>query len=224
MRLTAARGNSTRMSARARIAALLAVGTVLISAASAWQDARLPESAPPAVHEAGIAELRAIVAQVEASDFGQRERGATLTARLIRLIEADRIRFSAVLGGPRAQMHSRLFRRSLLYVRVLQPSETVWLHQLPHQLAEAVYHEAVHFEKGGFGRASFEEECDAFLAGLQAEAVILKRPMPEPPTIDGMTVAAFVRQAYPRAPRRPRYRPVGKDRDWLRHHAGMGED
>ncbi len=212
------------MSARVRVVALLTIGATLVAAAIVRQDARLPESAPPAVHQAGIAKLRELVARVDTSDFGQHERGATLTAKLVTLIDADRVRFSAVLGGPRAQMHSRLLRRSLLYVRVLQPAETIWLHQLPHQLAEAAYHEAVHFVKGGPGWASFEEECDAFLAGLQAEAVILERPIPEQPTIDGVTVAAFVSQAYPRAPRRPRYRPVGKDRDWLRHQAGMERD
>ncbi len=203
--------------------ALLATGAVLVIAAVAIQDARLPETAPLAVQARGYAKLRAILAHVAASDFGRRERGARLTAILEHLLETDRICFSATLGGPRAQLYSRLFHRPLLYVRILRPGEDRWLHQLPHQLAEAVYHEAVHFARGGLGQASFEEECDAFLAGLDAEAILLDIPPPDHPTIDGMTVAAFVRQAYPHAPRNPRYRPIGKDRDWLLKRARGAE-
>ena len=207
------------MCAGRRTLLLLATGTVLVIAAVAIRDARLPEPAPLTVQARGYAKLRAILTHVAASDFGRRERGARLTAILERLLETDRIRFSATLGGPRAQMYSRPFRRPLLYVRILRPREDTWLHQLPHQLAEAVYHEAVHFAQGGLGRASFEEECDAFLAGLDAEAILLGIPPPDQPTIDGMSVAAFVRHAYPHAPRNPRYRPIGKDRTWLLRRA-----
>lgn len=86
---------------------------------------------------------------------------------------------------------------------------------------EALIHESLHAIKRGHRRASRQEEGDAFVAGLQAEAAIQGRDPSVPPRIDGITVAEFVARYYPEAPNAPGYLPVGQTREWLEHMAGV---
>ncbi len=206
---------------RQRIAVILGGGALLAALVMAWSHGRCPSPAPPDVQRSGQAKVRDLIAQVRTAPFGQTERGRRLSEALQRQLDQQAIVFSGDMGGPRGQTRFRWFRPPLVYIRAIQVNETTWLHQLPWQLAEALYHEAVHVINGGFRRASFEEECDAFCAGLQAEAAVRGDPAwPARLTIDGLSVATFVRQSYPRAPRQPGYQPIGIDRAWLRQQAG----
>ncbi len=204
-----------------RRARLIGIGTVLILSVWIWSHANRPTAAPPAVQQTGRLKVQTVIDTVRASPFGRRERGRWLSEILQRQLDRGGIVFSGDMGGPRGQTRPRWFRVPVIYIRVIPVNESTYLHQLDWQLAEALYHEAVHVFHGGFGRASFEEECDAFCAGLEAEAIVRGVPSPPRLVIDDMSVAEFVAQAYPNAPRRPNYRPVGADMAWLRERVGI---
>ena len=86
---------------------------------------------------------------------------------------------------------------------------------------EALVHETVHSLKGNPRRASIEEECDCFVAGLQAAAVAAGEVEPGLFRVDGRPVAEFVRERYPKARASSAYEPVGVDRAWLATRAGL---
>jgi hypothetical protein len=108
-----------------------------------------------------------------------------------------------------------------VFLRVIEMKDGRYLHQLRWQIAESLFHEALHSVKGGLSGACFEEECDAFTAGLSAESASNGVVSPEIFTIDGKSVAEFVAASYPKARRDRGYTPVGASREWLCRRTGM---
>jgi len=204
-----------------RKAVLLAIGALLITSALLWRDRQLPPPAPADVQASGRAMVEAELQRLAASPFGQSARGCILIGEIRELLVHERIVFSAGLGGPRGLTVRRWLGPSLLYLKVIEVNETTWLHQLDWQLVESLCHEALHFARGGLGKACLEEECDAFVAGLQAEATVKGLVPAVPLTVDGVRVAAFVRRSYPGLASRPDYAPVGETPEWLRQQAGL---
>jgi len=143
-----------------------------------------------------------------------------LISEIERLIESGRIVFSSGLGGPRGQTWHNLFGMRRVYVKVIEMNHGRYLHQLPWQLSESLFHEAVHSLQTGAHRASFEEECDAFVAGLQAEAVSRGIAPASVFRMDGLPVAEFVKRSYPNIGSNTRYSPVGESLEWLLRRAG----
>ncbi len=101
------------------------------------------------------------------------------------------------------------FGKERIYIRILEMNHGRFLHQLPHQMMEAVFHEAVHSTHGRFHRPSFEEECDAFIAGMTVEAIVKGEDIPDLFRIDGMTLGRYLLGAYADLAKNPDYRPVG---------------
>jgi hypothetical protein len=173
-----------------------------------------PTSAPREVQLSGIENLRAILSDVAESPFGRSARGRALTQRIESALQAGKITFSTEISG-RAAHRTPLVGGDTWYIMVLEMNHGRFLHQAHWQLAEVIYHEAVHNISGGVGHGSIEEECDAFAAGLQAEHVMRDAPPPTPLIMDGLPVADFVRQKYARLSSSPDYQPVGTTLTWL---------
>ncbi|MFC1461862.1 hypothetical protein ACFLQR_05030 [Verrucomicrobiota bacterium] len=204
-----------------RLSIILSAGLVCVVCAYMYRRSQSPAPAPQHVQESGRKILRNELAEIRDTDFGRSRRGRLLTDRVESLLEGDRIIFSSDTDGNRAIWTRALIGPETLYVKVLEPNSGTYLHQLPCQIVEVTFHEAVHSIHGGFRCASIEEECDAFAAGLTAEAVSKGTDPPKLLKIDGMPVGTFVTRSYPGLQRKPGYQPLGKSLDWLKQNTGL---
>lgn len=194
---------------RVRKAAIVIAGILCIAAALIYRASLRPEPAPLEVQNSGKAIIRAELVKLGKTDFGKSRRGQLLLAEVSSLLEEDRIVFSSRMNGPRGLCWRELAGPRIVFIRVLEMNYGKYLHQLPCQISEALFHEAVHSIKGSFHGTSIEEECDAFAAGVYAEFASRGVEPPELLTMDGMPIAEFVIQSYPESPRKPDYQPVG---------------
>jgi len=201
-----------------RLAAILLFGSIAIYGAISYRRSNLPASAPVDVQASGLKIIRQELRKIEASPFGRSDRGQALILQIRRLMASDKIIFSSGLGGPRGQTSHNIFGKRCVYIKVIEMNHGRYLHQLPWQLSEALFHEAVHAQQESCHKASFEEECDAFAAGLQAEAVSKGVALSPLLCIDGLPVAKFVRQSYPGIKSNAKYKPIGNSREWLIKH------
>lgn len=199
---------------RVRLPILLTVAAGLVALLVASRAMQMPSPAPLEVQRAGLEKVRRVLREIEASEFGRTERGQILTRQISSAMSASRISFTTDIGGRAAHL-SNIFGRDRWYIMVLEMNHGRFLHQAPWQLAEVIYHEAVHATSGSGGHGSFEEECDAFAAGLQAEHVMRGAPHPVPLIMDGMPIARFVQEKYPQLASDPAYQPVGTSTAWL---------
>jgi hypothetical protein len=204
--------------AAVRLIVILSVGAVAVGAVARYRRSLRPKAAPDAVQRAGREHVDAILARIEASPFGQSERGRLLTATIRDFAERGRLVFTADIP------YQALYRRELggyaaLYVKVLRVSRALE-HQSLELTAEGIYHEAVH-ARSPYGKTTIEEECDGYVAGLTAGAIAAGRPVPARLTLDGMSVGQFVLGMYKGLPRRSDYQPMGESPEWLRERAGL---
>jgi len=204
-----------------RVAVILLLGGIIIAVAFGYRRSHLPPSAPSDVQMSGRQIVRSELAKIADSDFGRSERGRVLINEVTRLLKEDRIVFSSGLGGPRGLTWHNLFGAKRVYIKTLEMNHGKYLHQLPWQLSEALFHEAVHSLQGGFHGNSIEEECDAFAAGACAEAVSRCVAPAAVLKMDGMPIGEFVQRSYPGTARNPRYRPIGESLERLKQHTGL---
>jgi hypothetical protein len=203
-----------------RIIFWLILGTVVLGVAVCLRFREKPLSAPESVRVSGLLLVREYLDRLAGTDFGHTERGHRLIQQSRDLLTQGRIDFSARLNGPRGVTWRPFFwSRDRVFIKVIERPGKQYLHQLPHQLMEALIHESLHAIKGSHRRASRQEEWDAFVAGLQAESAIQGLALPLPLRIDGITIAEFVARYYPEAGPAPDYQPVGQSRDWLERTA-----
>jgi len=198
---------------------LLIVGAALLFGMRAWQASQLPVAAPEPWQSSGRAIIEEQLAVIRDSPWGQTERGRLLADRVQLFLDEDRVVFSAELGGPRGMWSRGLLLDERIYIRIL-PMTNGYLHQLPGQIMEAIFHEAVHSLHGPFHRNSLEEEADAFAAGLVAELIVNGEPVPPVLMIDGLPLWEFVRQAYPNEPSNASYEPIGVSLEEIYHSSG----
>jgi hypothetical protein len=208
---------------RKRLCMLLGVGLMCVAAAAAHKHAQRPAPAPVEVQESGRAIIRQELERISASEFGQSERGRMLLDEIRRLLKADRIVFSAELPGKRGLSWREKGGTQTVFIMVLEMNGGKYLHQLPFQVSEALFHEAVHSLKSGVHGSCIEEECDGFAAGLTAQMVSIGVELPELFTMDGMPLGEFVASRYPELCSNPDYKPVGRTIEWLRKQARLGE-
>ncbi len=216
-----------------RFALIVGLGAVAIAAAYFYGRSHRPETVPGDVAERGLAEVREVLRLVEASEFGRSERGAALTSCANRFVEEDRVRFSAHLKTE-ALYRKEPGRAPVLYISVFAWSRGFVLPSRG-ELAERIYHEALHAVKRS-GRKSFEEECDAFCAAEEARAAGEVRPPVFPLRRDGEILWRWVVGTYKdagpfrpdtvdptniRARSAPGYAPVGRTLDELARKAGI---
>ena len=196
-----------------RLGVIVAVGAICITGAEIYRRSRRPAPAPADVQSRGLQLVGEILSRIGSTQFGRSRRGALLTEAISGLVRRDRVVFTADIT------QQALYRRELggyevLYVKVLRLSGR-FVQQTTEEIAEGLYHEAVHARQSGNGESSIEEECDGYAAGLCAGAALAGRTLPDVLTLSGEPVAQFVAKAYPDLPRRPAYQPVGESRDWL---------
>ena len=175
---------------------LALIGLLLVIILAAYRHSLLPEEAPAGIRESGIQLIRENLDMIRNSRFGESQRGGLLSDRVAQFLKEDRIHFSSKLGGPRGMWRNSIIGRERIYLRVLEMNHGRYVHQLPDQLIEVVFHEAVHSLHGRFHRSSIEEECDAFVAGMTAEALVRGEALPSVFIIDGVSLGEFVLNAY----------------------------
>jgi hypothetical protein len=204
-----------------RIMSLLCLLIVCLVAAIGLHVARRPAAAPPDIQESGRAIILIELTTLSQTDFGRSGRGRLLVAEVEYLLRHNRIVFSAQLKGKRGLSWSEWWGPKTIFIRILEVNEGRYIHQMPSQIVECLFHEALHSIKGRFHGTSIEEECDAFAAGLCAEAASKGIEPPDILRIDGKPVAEFVAASYPEAPRKRDYRPVGESLEWLMKRTGL---
>lgn len=203
-----------------RLAVILAVGAAaIIVAAFLRRPAGRWTPAPETVQQAGRKLVSEVLASVGTTEFGRSQRGRRLAKTIGDFLRRGRLVFTDEIAS------QALFRREpggeeFLYVRVLRLGGRLE-HQTTEQVAEGLFHEAVH-ACDATDESSIEEECDGFAAGLCAGAAVTGRTPPELLRIEGQSVAEFVLQQYPDLPRGASYQPVGQSREWLSRRTGLG--
>lgn len=201
-----------------RLAAILTLGAIAIVAVALYRRSQRLQAAPADVQRQGLALVEDIVARIAATECGRSRRGRLLCDTVAELVARRRVVFSGDIAS------QALYRDEAgggtLYVKVLRLGGRL-VHQTPEEIAEGLFHEAVHARQSQHGESSVEEECDGYAAGLCAGAAVAGRTLPDVLTIEAATVAEFVRAAYPGLPRRPDYQPVGESREWLVRRTGL---
>jgi len=201
-----------------RLASILVVGVIAIVGVALRQRPKPPTPAPDGVQRQGLALMGDILAKIAPTGFGQSRRGQRL-ARVVRGLAArGRVVFSADIAPQALCRHEH--GQGMLYIKVLRLGHKL-VHQTPEEVAEGLFHEAVHMCEGHPAQSRIDEECDGYAAGLCAGAALVGRTQPDVLTIEGATVAEFVAREYPHLSRCPQYQPVGQSREWLARRTGL---
>jgi len=201
-----------------RLGLILLVGALAIVAAAVHRSSLRPGPVPPEVAERGLADVRAVIDIVRGSEFGKSERGSTLTDEIERFLDDDRIVFTADIAGE-ALYRKEFGSAPVLYIGVYG---AVRGYLLPDrgEIAQRLYHEALHSVKGA-AHKSLEEECDAFCAAEEARAAVDGRPPAFPLRRDGRPLWEWVAAAYRDVKSNPSYVPVGQTPEDLAEKAGI---
>jgi len=204
-----------------RVGVILLLGAIAVIALVGYKMFRLPGAAPADIQTSGYKIIRSELEVISNSDFGRSERGKMLVSEIRRQLDVNRIVFSSDLKGPRGLTVSPILFSRRIYIKVLEMNHGKYIHQLPWQLSEALFHEAVHSLNSGYHGNSIEEECDAFMAGVTVEAISRGEPPATILTMDGMPVGEFVKQSYRKIPRNPDYKPIGITLQSLKEHTAL---
>lgn len=173
---------------------------------------RLPRPAPDVVQQNGIAKVRQILTTVSQTLWGGSQRGQLLLVTLNKLLDEDRIIFTDQLADSGLTLRGQKGRKCI-YIKVLLAEQGQYQHHDPPLLCDVIFHEALHVtcEQPN----CIEQECDAFLAGLQARNAFENRPRPVRFMVEGRSIASFVLDRYPELSRDATYKPLASDMDWL---------
>jgi hypothetical protein len=214
-----AMASRTRKAVLWRLVVVVAVGGACIAGAAWYRKSLRRKPVPPDVQADGEARIQALLADIAETQFGKSERGVLLSGAIGRLMRQGKVAFTT---DRRAQA---VYRREwggseVLYVRAMCHSGN-YKHLDRDDMAEAIFHEAVHAMEGGKSE-SIDEECDAFAAGLCAGAAVTGKAVHDILRLSGLPVAEFVVRGYPKLERNPTYVPVGETQDWLKERTGLG--
>lgn len=206
-----------------KIAILFVSGIIIIHAALIVRESFGPEAAPQEVQDLGIKMLEEQLVKIRSTEFGKSERGRILFDRVEKIVDQKKLIFtSEILGGEKALCKCDFVGGEIWYVEVKRNEDGSYTHQLPHQLIELAFHEALHSVKGGFGgKASIEEECDAFVAGNQAEAAVQGVEPQAVVILEDVPVAKFVERSYAGIAHQADYVPVVESFEWLKKRSGL---
>jgi hypothetical protein len=204
-----------------RITLLCICGAVIVFFALKMRQDGRPTPAPQEIQNSGKAILKEQLETIRGSEFGKSARGKLLCERVTNFLEQDRIIFTAdIMGGEKALCDRDVFGNEIWYIEVSK-NQGQYTQQFSHQIAEVTFHEALHSIKGGFYTASIEEECDAFVAGQQAEAASQGIESQDIVTLEDVPVAQFVERSYTGLSHKTDYEPVAESMDWLKKHSGL---
>lgn len=200
-----------------RLGLILALGAAAIATAAVYGSSKRPRPVPPEVAARGLADVRVVLDLVGASEFGRSERGAILTGEIERFLEDGRLVFTADISTE-ALYRKEFCKAPVLYIGVFGCPRG---YMLPDrgEIAERLYHEALHSVKRSAGK-SYEEECDAYCAAEEARAAVEERAPAFPLKRDGGPLWAWVTVTYEDATSNPAYAPVGRSHEELTEKAG----
>jgi hypothetical protein len=212
-----------RMARLLKIAILVMCGVILVHSALVVRDGFGPEAAPEEVQATGMSVLQEQLVKIRSTEFGKSERGRLLFDRVEKIMDQKKIIFtSEILGGENALCKCDFIGGEKWYIEVKRNEEGTFTHLPPHQLIEVAFHEALHSVKGGYGgKASIEEECDAFVAGHQAEAAVQGIEPQQVVILEDVPVAKFVARSYVGIEHNSQYEPVAESFDWLKKRSGL---
>ncbi len=171
-----------------------------------------PSPAPTDVQQTGLEQVYQILAKVEQTTWGGSQRAQLLIAELNTLLKKNHLAFSDEIVDTGYTYRPRN-GQPRVYVKVQRQSNGQYQHHDPNLLAEVIFHEALHAIQGQKG--SQEQECDAYLAGLEARAAFEGLNRPGRFELEGMRIADFVLKRYPNLPPQPNYQPLGRPLHWL---------
>jgi hypothetical protein len=205
-----------------RIFLICACGGAIVYWALTMRQSARPQAAPLEIQQEGRAHLHAQLRTIQDTEFGRSLRGQVLSARISAFLEQDRIIFTSELAdGENAICVKELLGDETWYILVTKGSDGRYVQLNAQQIAEVTFHEALHSVQGGLHNGSIQEECDAFVAGLQAEAASQGVETLDVITLEGVPVAQFVNRKYIGLSQKPDYQPVVESLDWLKKRSGL---
>ncbi len=186
-----------------RLVLIISAGCVLILAAWLYTLSRKPGTVPDDIHEKGMSEVSHVLGVCSESEWARTGRGKKLCIALSKMVKRRMISFTpdisqqALLRGEG--------RQSILYIRVLAGAKGAYIFPDRETLAEALFHEALHYVQNNRSE-SIEEEVDAFHAAEEARASYLGVKPVFPLKRDGIPVQQWVKENYTDLGSNPGYR------------------
>lgn len=173
---------------------------------------RLPQPAPDEIQASGLVIVRQITATVTQSTWGGTQRAQELLKTIDNLLNDNRIIFTddiddsgLTVRGPKGL--------KCIYIKVLITDSGKYDHHPTGLLCDVLFHEALH--AGTSEPNCIEQECDAFVAGMDAVTAFENRSRPQLFRVEGKVIGQFVLEKYPELKRDPAYQPLAVDMEWL---------
>lgn len=179
---------------------------------------RLPKPAPSEVQASGLVTVRQIMATVSLSTWGGTQRGQILHETLGKLLADNRIIFTHDLADAGLTVRGGKGLKCI-YIKVLLTENGQFQHHAPGLMCDVLYHEALHTRTKEAN--CIEQECDAFMAGLEAVCAFEQRPRPALFKVEGKLIGPFVLEKYPELLRDAQYKPLANEMDWLLEQVGL---
>ncbi|MBL4700334.1 MAG: hypothetical protein JKX85_03670 [Phycisphaeraceae bacterium] len=196
---------------------VLNVGLIIFSMAlfvSAWFvfHSRLPQPAPTHVQEEGISQVRQIVTVIADSTWGGSQRGQLLTQTIYKLMDEKRIVFTDAIRDEGLTLRGQ-HGLKCIYIKVLLGDQGRYLFHDSALLCDVLFHESLHVATAD--KNCIEQECDAFLAGLEARCAFEQEKRPQRFMVEGGSIGSFVLKRYSELQRDPQYKPLATELNWV---------
>ncbi|MCC6580057.1 MAG: hypothetical protein IT440_06410 [Phycisphaeraceae bacterium] len=202
-----------------RMTLILVVGLTAIGLATRYRQSQRPTPAPASVQAQGLARVSQVINRLRQTPWGNTLRGDTILTKLEQLRDARRIVFATHMDSL-GITYKEYTGNVTIYIRVFRADDQTYAVPSNILLADTLCHETVH-ALHPLHRTTFNEECDAFLAGLDAQSSYCGWNPLHMPTVEDDSVAEFIRRKYPGIPTETDYRPVAAEWSWVRQRAGL---
>ncbi|HAI13895.1 MAG TPA: hypothetical protein DCM28_19485 [Phycisphaerales bacterium] len=179
---------------------------------------RLPKPAPQDVQDSGMVIIRQITATVANSTWGGTQRAQELLKTIDSAMQDNRIVFTNDIDDSGLTVRGTKGKKCI-YIKVVISDSGDFQHHPPGLLCDVLFHEALH--AWTIEPNCIEQECDAFVAGMDAVCVFENRMRPKIFHVEGRPIGNFVIDKYPELKRNPDYKPMALDTDWLVAQTGL---
>ena len=179
---------------------------------------RLPQPAPDHVQASGLLIARHITATVATTTWGGTQRAQELLKTLDTLLQDNRIIFTDDIDDSGLTVRGSKGLKCI-YIKVLITDSGKYDHHPPGLMCDVLFHEALHAKTTEPN--CIEQECDAFVAGMDAVSAFENRPRPKLFNVEGNDIGYFVLEKYPELKRDSDYVPLAVDMQWLLAETGL---
>jgi len=173
---------------------------------------RLPQPAPIHVQEEGMSQVRQIVTVVSDSTWGGSQRGQLLMQTIYKLMDENRIVFTDEIQDEGLTLRGK-HGLKCIYIKVFLGDQGRYEFHDSALLCDVLFHESLHVATAD--ENCIEQECDAFLAGLEARCAFEQAKRPRMFTVEGGSIGSFVLKRYPELQRDPQYKPLATELSWV---------